>query len=127
MRRYNDPTLSLHRLHHNGTGLFRGSRLDSLYIIVFHIEKTGRQGNIRLLKLGLPGGSYHSQSASMKGTEGGYNLVGSVPVMLSVTACQFNCALIGFGAAVTDKHLVQATVLHQNLRQLELGDSIELI
>ena len=62
----------------------------------------------------------------MKGVVGSNNLVGAVEPELAVPAGQLNGPFISFSAAVTEEDSIQAAMLNQKLRQLQLGHGVEL-
>ncbi len=114
-------------LQNDGAGIIGSGFFDGVDAIVLHIDEAGGQGEIWLLVFGLSGGRHHAQRTTVEGAVGADNLIRPVPMLLPIAPRQLNRPLIGLRAAVADKDLVQATVLHQNLGQLKLRYGIELI
>ena len=90
----------------------------ALTLSVLHIQEAVGDGRIRLVELALSGGSGHRQRASVEGVQRGDHLIGTVQMELAMAACQLHRALVGLGAAVAEKNLVEAAILHKQLSEL---------
>ena len=61
-----DAAFSLHRLYHDGTGVFGSGIFNRVDVVEIYIDKADRQWCVRILIMRLPGGGGHGQRPAVE-------------------------------------------------------------
>ena len=123
-----DAPLPLDEFHHHAAHVPTPLGLDAVDVVGAGIAEPLGKGEEKLVEVVLAGGLQGGDGAAMEGicqrNDGGAALA---VLVKGVLPGQLDHALVGLGAGIPEEHAGHAAALHQLLRQLGIGRSIEQV